>query len=111
MDGMHPVEPRWLDVCALDDIPNRAARRLDLAGVPVAIFRTDAGEVFAIENRCPHLGGPLSEGIVHDDAVTCPLHNWIIDLRSGVARGADEGCVRTYPVELRQGRVLVKAAI
>ncbi|MEL7452067.1 MAG: nitrite reductase small subunit NirD [Pseudomonadota bacterium] len=111
MDGLSPMAEKWLDVCALVDIPERGARRFDIAGLPVGVFRTRSGEIFAIENRCPHMGGPLSEGIVHDSAVTCPLHNWVIDLRSGVARGADDGCVTTYPVEVRQGRVCLKIAI
>lgn len=110
MDGMQSLE-NWIDVCALDDIPIRGARRFDSVLGEVGLFRTAENVVFAIDNRCPHKKGPLSEGIVHDTAVTCPLHNWIIDLQTGQARGADEGCVRTYPVELRSGRVFVKAAL
>ena len=73
----------------------------------VAVFRTDEDQVFALENRCAHRGGPLSEGIVHGGAVTCPLHNWVYDLATGKAMGADEGEVRTYPVRVIDGRVLI----
>lgn len=97
---MAPFE-RWFDVCELDDIPVRGSRRLEKDGLKIAIFRTADNRVFAVENRCAHKGGPLSEGIVHDCAVTCPLHNWVYDLSTGKTRGADEGQIRTYPVEIR----------
>ena len=68
--------------------------------VQIAVFRTDDDHFYAIEDRCPHRGGPLSQGIVHDGCVTCPLHNWVISLESGEAQGADDGEVRTYPVKV-----------
>jgi len=77
------------------------------AGVAVAVFRNSQDEVFALLDRCPHKGGPLSEGIVHGRHVTCPLHNWVIGLADGEAAGADKGCVRRYPVRLEGGRVLL----
>ena len=101
----------WIDVCALEDVPQRGARVIKGSLGCVALFRTAADKVFALEDRCPHKGGPLSQGIVHDDAVTCPLHNWVIELNSGEARGPDEGSVQTYPVEVRDGRVLIDRAL
>jgi nitrite reductase (NADH) small subunit len=97
---------RWIDVCVVDDIPVRGSRRTRFNGVEIALFRTSDDAVFAIENRCAHKGGPLSEGIVHDCAVTCPLHSWVFDLATGKARGADEGQIQTYPVEVRDGRAV-----
>ncbi|GGE44476.1 tRNA-(guanine-N1)-methyltransferase [Agaricicola taiwanensis] len=79
----------------IDDIPREGARMVRAGPMEIAIFRTVADEIYAIDNRCPHRGGPLSEGIVHGGFVTCPLHNWVIDLKTGLAQGADEGCVRT----------------
>ena len=58
----------------------------------IAVFRTADDQVFALEDHCPHKGGPLSQGIVQATAVTCPLHNWVISLETGKALGADEGC-------------------
>lgn len=110
MDGMQPLE-NWLSVCELDDIPVRGARRFSTSSGEIAVFRTRDQSVYAIDNRCPHKNGPLSEGIVHDAGVTCPLHNWIIDLKTGQARGADSGCVKTYPTKIAEGRVLVKTAL
>jgi nitrite reductase (NADH) small subunit len=73
----------------------------------VAVFRTMEDQVFAIEDKCPHKGGPLSQGIVHGAAVTCPLHNWVISLETGEAQGADEGRVATIPLKVQDGRVLM----
>ena len=101
----------WLDIGALEDIPKRGARIVKTRAGCVAVFRTDEDEVFATSDRCPHKGGPLSEGIVHGRAVTCPLHNWVFDLESGQAQGADEGSIATYPTKLEAGRILLDAAL
>jgi len=101
------MEQTWIDIGALDDIPVRRARVVKTAFGCLAIFRCAENEVFAIEDRCPHKGGPLSEGIVHGGSVTCPLHNWVIDLETGKAQGADEGSVRTFPLKLEHGRILL----
>jgi nitrite reductase (NADH) small subunit len=97
----------WLDIGALDDIPLRGARIVKTAAGCVAIFRTAEAEVFATADRCPHKGGPLSEGIVHGRKVTCPLHNWVFSLETGAALGADEGQIETYPVRVEAGRILL----
>jgi nitrite reductase (NADH) small subunit len=76
----------------------------------VAVFRTGADEVFALDNACPHKQGPLAEGIVHGNAVTCPLHNWVISLETGLVQGPDEGQVATYPAKVENGRILLDAA-
>ena len=97
----------WIDIGALDDIPARGARVVKTALGCVAIFRTGADEVFALEDRCPHKGGPLSEGIVHGSSVTCPMHSWVFNLETGLAQGADEGAVPTYPARVEAGRILL----
>jgi len=101
----------FVDIAALDDIPPQGARVVRTAQGCIAVFRTADDRVFALEDRCPHKGGPLSEGIVHGTSVTCPLHNWVFDLNSGVAEGADEGMVRTYPIRVEAGRVLISAEL
>ncbi len=97
----------WVDVGALSDIPVRGARLVKTAAGCIAVFRTAEGEAFAIDDQCPHKGGPLSQGIVHGRAVTCPLHNWVIALDSGKAQGADVGSVQTYALRIEAGRVLL----
>ncbi len=101
----------WIDVGALKDVPIRGARKIKTPLGCVAVFRTDDRTVFATSNACPHKGGPLVEGIVHGQNVTCPLHNWVFDLETGLAQGADEGRIQTYPARVENGRILIDAAI
>lgn len=97
----------WLPLGPLSAIPLRGARCVSTPDGKIAVFRTADNQIFAIENRCPHKGGPLSDGIVHGSSVTCPLHNWVFDLATGEAQGADEGRVRTYPVRVEDGMILI----
>ena len=98
----------WTDIAALDDIPRLGARVIRTDSVEIAVFRTADDMVFALKDECPHRKGPLSQGIVHDGTVTCPLHNWKIDLASGEAKGPDEGCARTYAIRVENGRVYLR---
>jgi nitrite reductase (NADH) small subunit len=95
----------WTEIARLEDIPRLGARVLRTDNLDIAIFRTATDQVFALRDRCPHKGGPLSQGIVHGGTVTCPLHNWKIDLASGEAQGPDEGCAHRYPVKVDNGVV------
>jgi nitrite reductase (NADH) small subunit len=108
---MNFIASNWFDIGALDQIPRRGARVVKTARRDIAVFRTAGDEVFALENRCPHKGGPLSEGIVHGRKVACPLHNWVIDLESGGATGADQGCARSFPVKVEKGRVYIEMTV
>lgn len=107
---MDMMVSRWIDVGALSDIPRRGARVVRTPMGCIAVFRTEADEVFALDDRCPHKGGPLSQGIVHGRSVTCPLHNWVIDLASGEASGPDEGRVAAVPLRCEDGRLLLDLA-
>src|SRR5690606_21653113 len=96
----------WLRVCAIEEIPVLGARVLRRGdGDDIALFRPAPDRVFALADRCPHKRGPLSQGIVAGDIVTCPLHGWNIQLDSGQACAPDVGCARRYPVQLRDGHV------
>lgn len=97
----------WIAIGTLSDIPPRGARCVATPQGKIAVFRTADDQVFAIEDHCPHKGGPLSQGIVHGAAVTCPLHNWVISLETGKALGADEGAVRTIPVRIEGERLFI----
>ena len=101
----------WIDIGALEDIPLRGARVVKTVLGCVAVFRTAEDEVFATSDRCPHKGGPLSEGIVHGRRVTCPLHNWVVSLETGEAQGADEGRIDTFSARVENGRVLLDGAV
>jgi len=97
----------WNDIGALQQIPRRGARIVKTARGCIAVFRTVDDHAFALEDRCPHKGGPLSQGIVHGASVTCPLHNWVLDLSTGEAQGTDTGKVRAFPLEIVDGRIRV----
>jgi nitrite reductase (NADH) small subunit len=95
----------WVAICPLDDIPVLGSRVVKSAKGDIAVFRNGKDEVFALYDKCPHQGGPLSQGIVHDRGVTCPLHGWKIDLRSGVAQAPDVGCTQTLETRINQNLV------
>ena len=97
----------FIDIGALEDVPVQGARVVRTAQGCIAVFRTFDDRVFALEDRCPHKGGPLSEGMVHGDRVTCPLHAWAFDLETGKAQGADSGAVATHPARVIEGRILL----
>lgn len=102
--------PDWTPICSVADIPVLGARRVDRAqGLPVAVFRNAEDRVFALLDRCPHKGGPLSQGIVFGDSVACPLHNWSIALADGCARPPDEGCTPRFACKVEGGAVFLDA--
>lgn len=100
---MNAMTEGWIRIGGVDDIPVRGARRVEVGTRTIAVFRTAADRVYALDDRCPHRGGPLSQGIVHGDCVTCPLHNWVMSLATGKAEGADEGETSVFPVRVETG--------
>jgi len=95
----------WRAICKLGEIPVLGARVVHAPQGDIAIFRNGADQVFALRDRCPHQGGPLSQGIVFDRKVACPLHDWKIHLDSGLAVAPDEGCAARFPVRVADGTV------
>ena len=101
------MEP-WKALCALEEIPALGSRVVDTARGRLAVFRTADDRVFALDDRCPHKGGPLSQGIVSGERVTCPLHGWLIELDSGRAVAPDEGCARRHEARVEAGLVYLR---
>jgi nitrite reductase (NADH) small subunit len=98
----------WQVVCRVEDIPVLGARRVARErGVDVAVFRNGEDQVFALLDRCPHKGGPLSQGIVFGTSVACPLHNWTIGLDDGKARAPDDGCTQRFSCRVDGGNVML----
>ncbi|MSP43301.1 MAG: nitrite reductase small subunit NirD [Alphaproteobacteria bacterium] len=97
----------WLEVCGIEDIPRLGARVVNMQGVRIAVFRTAMDEVFALEDRCPHKDGPLSQGIVHGRSVACPLHNQVFHLDSGAGANPEDGCARTVEIMLDRQRIFL----
>ena len=97
---------QWKVICRVDEIPVLGARRVSRAnGAEVAVFRNAEDKVFALLDRCPHKGGPLSQGIVFGESVACPLHNWTIGLGDGCAQAPDVGCTTPFKVKVDNGMV------
>jgi nitrite reductase (NADH) small subunit len=97
---------QWKVICKVQDIPVLGARRVSRAqGMDVAVFRNDQDQVFALLDRCPHKGGPLSQGIVFGTQVACPLHNWTISLTDGCAKAPDVGCAQAFKVRIEADQV------
>jgi len=98
----------WIEIGPIDDIPKLGSRVIRTETGDIALFRTRDDDIFALRDRCPHRGGALSQGIVHGQRVTCPLHNWVIGLKDGQAVAPDEGCTPAYPVEVRAGTIYLR---
>lgn len=97
----------WLDICSLDEINPLGSRVVAGPKGDIAIFRAADDQVFALDDRCPHKGGPLSQGLIYGKRVACPLHNWQIELESSEAVAPDQGCAHRHPVRVENGRVLL----
>jgi len=97
----------WTRVCTLEEIPRLGARVVKSAHGNIAVFRNAEDEVFALLDKCPHKGGPLSQGIVFGRKVACPLHNWNIGLDDGNAVAPDHGCARSFATKLDNGVVFI----
>jgi nitrite reductase (NADH) small subunit len=95
----------WQKVTTVDEIPVLGSRIIQAVVGQIAVFRNSEDEVFAVLDKCPHKGGPLSQGIVHGKSVTCPLHSWNIDLSTGCAIAPDEGCAKSFEVKVESGVV------
>ena len=94
------ISTEWVEVGKLDDVPKLGARVITTPDGDIALFRTADDEVFALRDKCPHKGDPLSQGIVHGKRVACPLHDWKIHLDSGDAVAPDEGCAASFPIRM-----------
>lgn len=97
----------WIEIGQVSDIPKLGARVVRTQEGDIAVFRTADDEIFALRDKCPHKGGPLSQGIVHGKRVACPLHDWKIHLDSGQAAAPDEGCAARFPITVENGKIML----
>jgi nitrite reductase (NADH) small subunit len=101
----------WVEIGKVDDVPFRGSRLVATTQGDIAIFKSAEGRIFALWDKCPHKGGPLSQGIVHGEHVTCPLHNWVIALETGEVKGPDQGCARKVKCKVENDFVFIEAAV
>lgn len=97
----------WKKICALEEIPRLGSRVVNSESGAIAVFRTADDKVFALRDRCPHKGGPLSQGLVSGEIVTCPMHGWKIRFESGEAVEPDKGCAKNFPAKVEGGLVWI----
>ncbi len=97
----------WMKIGKIEEIPKLGARVVKYSEGDIAIFRAADDCIFALRDQCPHKQGPLSQGIVHDHTVTCPLHNWKIKLEDGQAVAPDEGCAGVYKTKVEDGVIFL----
>ncbi|MDH5301954.1 MAG: nitrite reductase small subunit NirD [Gammaproteobacteria bacterium] len=99
---------QWVEVGSVESIPRLGARVVKREEGNIGIFRTENDEIFALRDACPHKKGPLSQGIVHGKRVTCPLHNWKLELETGEAVAPDQGCAARFPVKVENDIVYLQ---
>ena len=99
---------KWYKIISVNDIPKMGSRVVVIEDTEIAIFKTQDERIFAVNNTCPHKQGKLAEGLVHEHIVTCPLHNWNIDLKSGEALGNDTGCTNIYNSKINEGIIFIQ---
>jgi nitrite reductase (NADH) small subunit len=102
--------PEWIEVGRADDVPLRGSRVITTEQGDIAVFKAADGRIFALWDKCPHKGGPLSQGIVHGASVTCPLHNWVVGLETGEVKGPDQGCARKVASQVEGGTIFITAS-
>jgi nitrite reductase (NADH) small subunit len=101
-------ESMQVRVCTVEELPVGLGRAFEIGGKRLALFRTRKGGIFAVDNRCPHKGGPLADGMLAGDSVVCPLHAFRFELHSGDCDQPGICGVRTYPVEVRGEEVFLR---
>ena len=106
---MSPVEKKWVRVAESDSFPVREGRTVEIGGRQLAIFNLGK-EFVAVENKCPHRGGPLADGLLSGGTIVCPLHTWKFDLRTGVSvNHAESGaCLKIFATQVIDGVVCVE---
>lgn len=93
----------WIKIVETENVPSMGSRKVVIGETEIVIFKTKDDSIFAVNNECPHKQGKLSEGLVHDKSVTCPLHNWDIDLETGIAKDEGDACTRKYDTKIEEG--------
>jgi len=99
--------PQFIKVIGTKDIPQNQGKMVDIGGQQIAIFNI-GGEFLAINNVCPHRGGPLGEGAVEGGVVTCPWHGWQFDVKTGANPVNPAACVKTFPCKVEGSELWVQ---
>jgi len=93
----------WIKIVEVEGVPSMGSRKVIIGDDEIVLFKTKDGSIYAVNNECPHKQGKLSEGLVHENSVTCPLHNWDIDLETGIAKDENGACTKRYNTKVEEG--------
>jgi len=93
----------WIKITEIENVPSMGSRKVIVSDSEIVIFKTKDNSIFAVNNVCPHRQGKLSEGLVHEHMVTCPLHNWDIDLETGTVPSEENVCTQKYETRVEEG--------
>lgn len=96
-----------IKVMGVEEVARDFGKTVRIGSIEIALFRLKNGEFHAIENRCPHKGGVLVEGLISGQHVFCPMHDWKIDVTTGKVQEPDHGCVKTFEVEVKGNDVYI----
>lgn len=96
-----------IEISSVEQLPEKLGKCVKVRDMELALFRSSSGQIYALENRCPHKGGDLSQGIVSGEFVFCPLHDWKICMKDGKVQEPDHGCVKTYKVEMNDDKLFI----
>lgn len=94
-------------IASVDDVPEGSAIMTEVSGVMIAVFNIN-GEIYAIENTCPHRGSSLADGFIDGKTVTCSNHDWKFDLETGQGIMPPSQGIKTYPVDIRDNDIYVE---
>ena len=102
----HHSGTEFIECADVSEIPDEGVIAINVSGQPIALAKSD-GKIFAVDNRCPHMGYPLNRGSVHDGILICHWHHAMFDLASGCTFHPFADDVQPYPIEIRDGKVYV----
>jgi len=95
------------EICKESEIPPGTGKAFTIGRDEIGIFNLN-GRFYAIDNLCPHEGGPLAEGQVEGEIVTCPLHGWRLKITTGESLELPGVCISVFEVKVENGKVFVK---
>jgi len=98
----------FIKVATMNDLKSGQGMTVEVNGRDIALFCTENGSFYAIDNTCPHKGAPLGEGQLEGNIVTCPLHAWKFDIRTGISPTFPTIKIRTLPVKVENNDIFVE---
>jgi NAD(P)H-dependent nitrite reductase small subunit len=97
----------WEKAGKFSEMVDNTGKTVDVGGHSIALFKS-GGSIYAIDNICPHRGGPLGEGYLEEGVVTCPWHAWTFDVKTGECQSVPGISQKRYNVKIEGDDILVE---